>query len=196
MEVVGKAPRIKTANAVKQISPKDLLELKFFLNGILIANKTLSETISWWLTKNEKKMNRLLEKIKLDDKALDDEYVAKDEKGRYKLWDEVPGGFTCFLKENADGTTVFVDNDGNGMPDLDKPMWFLVEGEERMKEYKEKKAAFSEIAREINVVQIQRNLLENLNFPTMGSTSQGEIPRKLNRELFYDVLVISDGDDE
>lgn len=193
MEVV-KSIKAKTQGATVGITPKDLLELKFFLNGILIANKSLSETVSWWITKNEKKLNRLMELIQIEDKALDDEYVAKDEKGRYKLWDEVPGGFTCFLKELPDGKTVFVDQDDKEMPDFEKPMWFWVEGADRMAEYKEKKADFSAKKRPISVVQISRNLLESLNFPTMGSASQGAIPRKLDRELFYDTLVI--GEDE
>lgn len=192
MHVVKGKPKVKTISEKSEITAKDILELKFFLNGILIANKTLSETLSWWMTKNEKKLNAELAKVQFSDKAIDDKYVSKDEKGRFKLWDKVEGGFTCLLKERADGSVAYVDVDGNEMPDLDKPMWFLVEGKEKEEQYLKEKEENSEAKRTVQLVKVARNLLENINFPTMGSSSQSEAPRKLNRELFYDALVIDE----
>ena len=193
MKITRNQPAPKTQSAKARVTPKGILELKFFLNGLLIANKSFSETVSWWHTKNEKKLNAELKKCQAEDKVIDNEYVEKNDRGEYKLWDKIDGGFTCYYKETAEGG-LFVDANGKPMPDLDKEMHFFVP-EEKRAEYDQKKIDFAANEREIHAVQIDRSLLSQLNIPTMGSASQAEAPRKLNRELFYDTLVMPDADD-
>jgi len=106
-----------------------------------------------------------------------------------------PIGFTCFNKELEDGANVFVDVNGKEMPQIDKELMFYVADPKRRDEWHEKKQAFTKTKYPVNVIQINRALIENMNIPTMLSKKQGDVPVKMNRELFYDSLVMPDEDE-
>lgn len=242
----------KTEDAWVMLSPRQILELKFFMSGLTMGNKDFTETVAWWHTKNEKKLQAAYMKALAADKEMDLQWVEKGRDGMLRLWDgieawpltklreelnlarikdvpEDPGekekhfkniedmereiavqeaagtpetwgrpiGFTCLLKELPDGKTQFIDEvSGDVLPDMEKEMFFYIADPEKRKEYTKLKEEFSSVPAKVKVVKINRDLLEKLVIPTMGSTGQGSLPKKLNRELFYETLVIGEDEDE
>lgn len=130
-----------------------------------------------------------LEDLRKELKKMEEMGLAEDE--------AYPTGFMCWLKELPGGRTIYVDDNGKHMPEIDKDMDLFVEDPKRREEYMKAKKEFSTTKRSYKVVQISRELLANANIVVMGTTEDGK-GKKTNRELFYNALVIGDnlGEDE
>lgn len=139
-----------------------------------------------------------MEKTNADSEALELKYADSrkadiDESGRAMVWDLKEDGIVAFIEER-EGKKLIVDMKGNPLTNNQARLYpYKVDAEKRkiLLEYMEEGKKFEENARKVNLVKIAGNLLENANIPTQG----GNPPQLFNMELFYDKLVMSDGNE-
>lgn len=144
------------------------------------ANQTVTESVARWIAKNTKKLKPIVDRTNLLNKQIFEEYVEKDgEKSvfwNYKETDPKAIVTKQMLYSLEDGKPI----PGNIANEY-KP--YVSGGEERVKEFEQKRKEADELKHPVYIEQLNIELLSNVNIP-----SQSDIV------ALYDILTFDEDD--
>lgn len=161
----SKKPMTKFGTFKTEVTVLEANDLATTLHQFRESNPTLTESVARWIAKNTKKLKPIVDRTNLLNKSIFEKYVEKEgEKSIF--WNYKEGDPKAIVNKNM----LYSLEDGKPVPSNIAPDYkpYVSGGEERLKEFEQKRKEADEAKHPVYIEQLNIELLANVNIPSQA----------------------------